>query len=64
MLVSSHNDILQDFQELWMKFFQEIFRKLNKKICLDIPDGVTLQVDGVRPIFEIFEIFAPESKVL
>ena len=64
MLVSSHNDILQDFQELRMKFFQEIFRKLNKKICQDIPDGVTLQVDGVRLIFEIFESFVPESKFL
>ena len=63
MLVSSHNDILQDFQELRMKFFQEIFRKRNKKICQDIPDGVTLQVDGVRLIFEIFEGFVPEPKV-
>ena len=64
MLVSSHNDILQDFQELRMKFFQEIFQKLNKKICQNISDGVTLQVDGVRLIFEIFESFVPESKVL
>ena len=64
MLVSSHNDVLQDFQELRMKFFQEIFRKLNKKNLSDISDGVTFQADGVRLIFEIFESFVPESKVL
>ena len=63
MLVSSHNDILQDFQELRMKFFQEIFRKLNKKIWQTISDGFTLQVDGVRLIFEIFESFVLEPKV-
>ena len=63
MLVSSHNDVLQDFQELRMKFFQEIFRKLNKKICQNIADGVTLQVDGVRLISKIFESFVSETKV-
>ena len=64
MLVSSHNDVLQDFQELRMKFFQEIFWKLNKKICQTIADGVTLQVDGVRLISEIFEsfVFYPGTK--
>ena len=63
MLVSSHNDILQDFQELRMKFFQEILRTLNKKICQNIADGVTLQVDGFRLISEIFESFVTEPKV-
>ena len=65
MLVSSHNDVLQDFQELRMKFFQEIFLKLNKKICQTIADGVTLQVDGVRLIFLKFLkvlSFNPEPK--
>ena len=31
MLVSSHNDILQDLQEIRIEFLQKIFRKLNMK---------------------------------
>jgi hypothetical protein len=57
MLVSSHNDVLQEFQELRHEFFLEIFRKLNIRFLSEHSDGVRCKN---LKIFASF-VFLPES---